>query len=118
MPETPGHFDPAQIEQVLLNLVKNAQESGSAPDAVTLSIGLRGQELRLDVADRGPGMSDTVLAQALLPFYSTKRAGTGLGLALAREIAEAHGGRVQLANREGGGLRVSLRLPGSHPGGG
>ncbi|TAL74032.1 MAG: HAMP domain-containing protein [Rhodanobacter sp.] len=118
LPETPGHFDPAQIEQVLLNLVKNAQESGSAPDAVTLSIGLRGQELRLDVADRGPGMSDTVLAQALLPFYSTKRAGTGLGLALAREIAEAHGGRVQLANREGGGLRVSLRLPGSHPGGG
>lgn len=110
-PQQPGLFDAVQIEQVLINLVKNAHESGSAEDEVTLSIMEVGNELRIEVADRGPGMSETVLAQALLPFYSTKRSGTGLGLALAREITEAHGGRVLLANREGGGLRVSLRLP-------
>lgn len=110
-PGVPGWFDAAQIEQVLINLLKNAHESGSAEDDVTVRIGVNGAEQRIEVRDRGPGMNDTVLAQALLPFYSTKRTGTGLGLALAREITEAHGGRIALANRKRGGLRVSLLLP-------
>jgi len=111
VPAEPGWFDAVQVEQALINLLKNAHESGSAPDEVALAVSLREGDLRFTVADRGPGMSDTVLAQALLPFYSTKRSGTGLGLALAREIAESHGGRIALANREGGGLAVTLVLP-------
>ncbi|QAU23810.1 HAMP domain-containing protein [Dyella sp. M7H15-1] len=110
-PTQPAWFDPVQIEQVLINLVKNAHESGSTPEGVTVGLSQTGRELRIEVADRGPGMSEVVLAQALLPFYSTKRSGTGLGLALAREISEAHGGRIALANREDGGLRVTLVLP-------
>ncbi|HET6431749.1 sensor histidine kinase [Dyella sp.] len=110
-PSQPGWFDAAQVEQVLINLIKNAHEAGGPDDEVTLALQVVGRDLRVVVADRGPGMSETVLAQALLPFYSTKRAGTGLGLALAREIAEAHGGRIALANREGGGLQVALLLP-------
>ena len=111
VPAAPGWFDRAQIEQVLINLLKNAHESGSAPDAVELAVTPRGRDIRIEVRDRGSGMSEAVLANALLPFYSTKRSGSGLGLALAREIAEAHGGRVQLSNRADGGLSVTLVLP-------
>ncbi|GAA0718597.1 sensor histidine kinase [Dokdonella soli] len=111
LPASPGFFDRVQVEQVLINLLKNAHESGGAADAVELGVVQHGREVRIEVADRGSGMSETVLANALLPFYSTKRSGSGLGLALAREIAEAHGGRVHLANRRDGGLVVTLVLP-------
>jgi two-component system, NtrC family, nitrogen regulation sensor histidine kinase NtrY len=111
-PAGSARFDPAQIGQVLINLLKNAAESGSPPDQVRLSVRPASPGWRIEVADRGGGMSEAVLANALVPFYSTKRSGTGLGLALAREIVEAHGGRIGLANRDGGGLRVTLQLPG------
>jgi two-component system nitrogen regulation sensor histidine kinase NtrY len=110
LPEAAGWFDRIQVEQALINLLKNAHEAGGS-DGVELVVSTVGSDQRVEVRDRGSGMSQTVLAQALLPFYSTKRSGTGLGLALAREIAEAHGGRIQLVNREGGGLSVILDLP-------
>ncbi|MGO4479102.1 PAS domain-containing sensor histidine kinase [Massilia sp. 2TAF26] len=111
LPPEPARIDTAQMEQALLNLLKNAHESGSWPDHVELQIRRVQDVIRIDVLDRGSGMNDAVLTNALVPFYSTKRSGTGLGLALAREIAEAHGGRITLANREGGGLAVTMILP-------
>ena len=113
-PAQSGWFDRGQLMQALINLLKNAHEAEGPPEAVELEISAAGNEQRIEVRDRGPGMSETVLTQAVLPFYSTKRNGTGLGLALTREIAEAHGGRMRLANREGGGLAVLLVLPNQH----
>jgi signal transduction histidine kinase len=111
LPDTKVRLDPAQVEQALLNLLRNAHESGSPPGEVRLRVRRAPNGIAIEVADRGSGMNEAVLSNALLPFYSTKRGGTGLGLALVREIAEAHGGRVALANRDGGGLTVTMVLP-------
>jgi len=111
LPETRGQFDPAELEQALVNLLRNAHESGSPPAEIQLRVRRLPGSVAIEVSDRGTGMTEAVLSNALLPFYSTKRGGTGLGLALVREIAEAHGGRVALANRPGGGVSVTITLP-------
>jgi len=111
LPERAGFFDPAQIEQALLNLLKNAAESGSSAEDITLQIETDAHGQLITVSDRGPGMNDKILQQALLPFFSTKPHGVGLGLALCREIADAHGGNIRLHNRADGGLQVRLWLP-------
>ncbi|WP_323846824.1 sensor histidine kinase [Microbulbifer magnicolonia] len=111
LPSRPGYFDPVQIEQALLNLFKNAAEAGSDREHTELQISADNSGQELVVRDRGCGMSEKVLQQALLPFYSTKPQGVGLGLALCREIVDAHGGQIQLQNRPDGGLQISLWLP-------
>lgn len=111
LPAQPASFDASQMQQAILNLLKNAHESGSPPEEVALGVRCEDGNWLVEVADRGTGMTATVMENALVPFYSTKRSGTGLGLALAREIAEAHGGRIALSHREGGGLAVIMFLP-------
>ncbi len=127
LPQEVGEFDLIQMEQVLLNLLKNAHESGTAPSGVSLSIetltihngkaterdseGKIIEGTAIEVRDEGAGMSPDVLKQALLPFYSTKQSGTGLGLPLCREIIEAHEGRISLHNRDEIGLCVRVFLP-------
>jgi nitrogen fixation/metabolism regulation signal transduction histidine kinase len=111
LPARGASFDTAQMEQALINLLKNARESGAEPASIELEVTPVAQGFSIEVRDRGPGFSSTALENALVPFYSTKQSGTGLGLTLCREIVEAHGGRLRIANRAGGGALVTLWLP-------
>ncbi len=94
--EIPFFGDPVQMEQLLINLLKNGIEADGAP----LELRCRLQPLRLTVLDRGMGLANP--DNLFVPFYSTKPEGTGIGLLLARQIAEAHQGSLSLqARREG-----------------
>lgn len=114
LPVNPIKLDAVQLEQVFINLLKNAHESGAVADTVSLmfeEVTHPVNGLLVKVEDQGSGMSSEVLSQALLPFYSTKQSGTGIGLPLCREIIEAHGGRISMQNRVEGGLSVKVWLP-------
>jgi signal transduction histidine kinase len=111
-PDAPGCCDPSQIEQVLINLLKNAHESGSAADEVVVAIRQAADGgVILRVSDRSRGMDEETMKRALVPFFTSKPAGTGLGLPLCNEILEAHGGRLSLQSRPGGGTVVTCWLP-------
>ncbi|MDF3068589.1 MAG: Sensor histidine kinase [Polyangiaceae bacterium] len=112
-PSQDGWFDAGQMQQTLINLLKNAHEaSPEAPDVhLTVEMAPDGAA-SITVADRGSGMSDDVLRHALVPFFSTKAKGTGLGLALCREILEAHRGKLRLMRRSGGGMEITCWVPG------
>jgi signal transduction histidine kinase len=115
-PSTAGWFDPAQIQQVLINLVKNAHEAGGAPGDVAIEIEAAPEGgVRFTVLDRGTGMSDAALSNALIPSFTTKEKGSGMGLTLCREIVEAHEGRLRIGRRPGGGTVVSFWLPSRTP---
>jgi len=104
-------FDSSQIEQVIINLIKNAKESGGDESEVESEIKLSSNNFLFRVKDRGKGMKEEQLTQALLPFFTTKNTGSGLGLALSNEIVNAHDGRLRLYNRPQGGLVVEFEIP-------
>jgi signal transduction histidine kinase len=111
-PFAPGWFDEGQIQQVLINLIKNAAEADGPADAVELDVEAAAEGgVRISVLDRGPGMTDEVMQNALLPSFTTKATGSGMGLPLCFEIVEAHQGRLRIARRPGGGTVVSVWLP-------
>ena len=111
-PPGSGWVDAAQLQQVAINLVKNAREAGSEPAEIVLEVQVAPEGgFRLSVLDRGRGMNDEVLENAMVPTFTTKPNGSGMGLALCREILDAHHGQLRIARREGGGMAVSCWLP-------
>jgi C4-dicarboxylate-specific signal transduction histidine kinase len=108
--------DRIQIQQVLVNLIRNAVEAMAASayrELVVLTRLVDVDTVEIAVADRGPGIANEILEHLFEPFHSTKRDGMGLGLSICRSIVEAHGGRLQRDNNPGGGtiLRFTLSVP-------
>jgi signal transduction histidine kinase len=102
--------DPDQLEQLLINVVRNGVDA-ALPGGGSVAIGwtLGDGVVDVHVDDEGPGLPDT--ANLFVPFFTTKPTGSGIGLALSRQIAEAHGGTLTLANRTPQpGCRATLRL--------
>jgi len=110
-PDVTLHADRDQLEQLLINLVKNAVDASlETGGGVRVAWQVTGPRLLVTVRDGGPGLSET--ANLFVPFYSTRPEGTGIGLVLCRQIAEAHGGSVTLENRtDAGGCEARVLLP-------
>jgi signal transduction histidine kinase len=110
MPEV--ELDDSQLRQALLNLVRNAREA--MPNGGDLRVCVRAIEpaaVEVTVDDTGVGIPDEMIANVFDPFFTTKARGTGLGLAVTREIIEAHGGHISCERRPEGGTRFRIWLP-------
>jgi nitrogen fixation/metabolism regulation signal transduction histidine kinase len=110
-PEVTVEADADQVEQLLINLIRNAADAALLTGGgVGVGWRLDGEQVEVRVEDEGPGLSN--MENLFVPFYTTKPGGTGIGLALSRQIAEAHGGTLVLDNRAPEpGCQALLRLP-------
>lgn len=107
--------DPRKLSQVLSNLILNAIDASPRGGTVTLRVGDAGEDgVCFEVLDEGPGIDDEIRRLLFRPGATTKPSGSGIGLAVARSIAEQHGGTLQLRDRPEGGCRATLEVP-RHP---
>lgn len=104
-------FDPAQLKQVLVNLIKNAMQATSPQGTITVRSGSTQEAVWMAVSDTGPGIPPEQLNRIFEPFYTTKNKGTGLGLLIVQRIIRDHGGRIELESTVGKGTTFKLWLP-------
>jgi signal transduction histidine kinase len=106
-----AQFDPAQIKQVLVNLVKNAMQATPRGGMITLSSGANGEAVWLCVRDTGAGIPPDRLNRIFEPFFTTKEKGTGLGLLIVQRIIRDHRGRIEVESAVGKGTAFKLWIP-------
>ena len=104
-------LDPAQLQQVLLNLIKNAMQAMTRNGVLTLQTGEGADGVWVSVGDTGPGIPQDQINRIFEPFYTTKKKGTGLGLMIVQRIVRAHGGRIDLESHAGRGTTFRIWLP-------
>ncbi len=104
-------LDAAGIDQLLLNLVVNAQQATRPGDTIGVQVVHDGPTVRLEVFDTGRGMSEEVRLRAMEPFFTRREGGTGLGLAIVGATLARVGGRVDIQSKEGQGTRFVLTFP-------
>jgi two-component system sensor kinase FixL len=105
------NFDPGQMHQVMVNLLKNAAEAMPAGGEVTITSRVREAQVEISISDTGPGMPPEVADNIFQPYFTTKEKGAGLGLAICRNIIEDHGGEIVAASAPGQGSTFTIRLP-------
>jgi signal transduction histidine kinase len=112
-PEMVVQADRAQLFQVLVNLAQNACQAVAPCPVKTVALEVTADDERVlfDISDTGPGIAKGDMGKVREAFFSRRKGGTGLGLAIADRIVDSHGGRLELSNREGGGLRARIVLP-------
>jgi two-component system, sporulation sensor kinase E len=109
LPNAP--LDPAQLKQVLVNLMRNAMQAMGRGGLLRIETGVVGEELWLSIADTGGGIPHEQLNRIFEPFYTTKKKGSGLGLMIVQRIIRAHCGRIELDSRVGQGTTFKVWLP-------
>lgn len=107
----PALVDPGQIESVLVNLLLNALDAMGRGGELYVTLSQANGTVQLAVEDTGPGIAPEIRDRLFTPFVTSKPTGTGLGLTVARQIIEEHGGRVTAENRAEGGARFTVTLP-------
>jgi two-component system, sporulation sensor kinase E len=108
----PGHYDESELRKLFLNLVINAIDASDPGSAIELATYRDGAGMvKVDVVDHGGGMDAETRRRLFEPFYTTKSTGTGLGMAIAKQIAELHRGDVSVASELGKGTTITVRLP-------
>jgi two-component system sensor histidine kinase KdpD len=110
----PIPLDYIEIDEVLTNLVENATKYTPPGSEIAIAARQLDGEIQVEVADRGPGIPAAALARIFDPFYrvdGSKARGTGLGLAVAKGLIEANGGKIWVENRPDGGARFAFTLP-------